>query len=131
LRSRGNHSNGAVISRPSAKVTRRAESVTRTFVANGLNFILEVLIPFLQEQFLMRLNQLMYPRSIALTDSDRPSQSNFRLEPVLRIPFRPFHMNMGWFITFVAEEKGPKTRNPQNGGHSLSKSAFSSTITHP
>jgi hypothetical protein len=52
FRNRGNHSKGTLISRPSARATRKAEVVTRTSVAKGLNFILSFHTIFLPSESL-------------------------------------------------------------------------------
>src|SRR5438105_4943895 len=79
--SRGNHCNGARISRPSANTTRRARGVTLTSVANGLYFIREVVIPPLQEELLILFNHTLKASPFALSKSPGPGQLHVGLQP--------------------------------------------------
>jgi hypothetical protein len=115
-RNRGNHSNGAETSLPSAKVTRRASDENVISTMRGSSFTAKVLIPFLLKYVLVLLYQLSQSSNFTAAKSLRFSKL-YGIQPKFGITLSLFNMNMCRFITFTAEKEKAITFYSQNCWH--------------
>src|SRR5438034_256759 len=92
--SRGNHDSGAVIVRPSARSTVRAQSVRVTLCASAsLISIPEVLMPFPPHHFRILIHQYFDSNEFLPSESAAMLQAHW-IEPKLCHRAVPLHMNM-------------------------------------
>src|SRR5215208_1330752 len=117
-RSAGNHSSGALTSRPSASRTRRASSVNDASTARGSTGILaaEELIPFLLEQRPVLVHQATQLRQLPAAEPTAAGERHGH-EPELRVRLRPLDVNVSRLPALVAEEEEPVARGAEDGRH--------------
>src|SRR5678816_1142320 len=114
--SRGNQARGTLTSRPSARVARRALSVTVTSMTSGLISMAEVLIPGLLKLRLMLLHKPQERRQFMAAEPGGTGQTH-RVKPELGIAFSVLHVNVGWLLALPAEKEEAKAICSQHRWH--------------